>query len=516
MSSDTTLTDAALQGAVRTASLMKPLWPHQSRGLKLLRAAAPKHGRVLVVAPTGCGKTFLGAHVCMGAVARGSRVLWVTHTIDLLTQSASVFTEHGLRVGIIQADRPRDPGAPVQVGSCQTLIRRNLDAYDIIVFDEVHLYVGTETAAWIIASSPRAQVIGLTASPWRLDGKPMGLLFNCIIQLATYAELIAFGALVPSRVFAPPRSRPDLSEVHIVHGEFDKREVEELVSEPEVVGDIVSTYDRNAWTPFGHRQAVVFAHSIAHSLQLRDAFRACGHRAEHLDFRTPARDRERLLERFKAGEIDVLCNKDILTAGFDHPGLGCVIDASPTMSLARYRQRIGRGMRADVGKRDLLVHDHSGNVFRHGFAHADREWTLDDARQESPKDSMPSLRTCGVCFAVFSPAPICPACGHAFPVEARELKQRDGVLEEIQSVETDDVRHRREFFLELCAKAVALKTGRGFVKMKYRDRFGSTPKFDYPPELPENLGQKRLGLERFAQSRGYSAQWVDAQMEKRR
>jgi len=492
---------------------VKP-WPHQSRCFAELRIVTPKYQRVLVVAPTGAGKTQCGAMVCASAVAKGSRVLWVAHTTELVNQPASVFMGHGLRVGIIQADRPRDPGALIQVATCQTLARREIDAYDIIVFDEVHLRVGTETAARIIASNPRAQILGLTATPWRLDGKPMGTLFNYILPLATYAELIAFGALVPSRVFAPPRSRPDLSGIHIVNGEFDKHGVEEAVNQPELVGDIVSTYDRNAWTPYGHRQAVVFAHSIAHSIALAKAFRDCGHRTEHLDFRTPPRDRERLLEQFKASEIDVLCNKDILTAGFDHPGLGCVIDASPTMSLARYRQRIGRGMRADVGKVDLLVHDHSGNVFRHGFAHADREWTLDDARQESPKDSMPSLRTCGVCFAVFSPVPVCPACGYAFPVEVRELKQRDGVLEEIQSVETDDVRHRREFFLELCTKAVTARAGRGFVKAKYRDRFGSAPRFDWPAALPENLSQKRAGLERFAASRGYSSKWVDAQMAK--
>lgn len=491
-------------------------WPHQSRCFAELRVVTPKHRRVLIVAPTGAGKTRLGAMVCVSAVALGSRVLWVTHSIDLLNQSASVFTESGLRVGIIQADRPRDLSAPIQVGSSSTLVRREIDAYDIIIFDEVHLFVGTDTAAWIIAANPRAQILGLTATPWKLSGEPMGLLFNHIIQLASYAELIAFGALVPSRVFAPPRSRPDLSGIHIVHGDFDKREVEEVVNQPEVVGDIVSTYDQNAWMPYGHRQAIAFAHSIPHSIALAKAFRDCGHRAEHLDFRTPPRDRERLLERFKTGEIDVLCNKDILTAGFDHPGVGCVIDASPTMSLARYRQRIGRGMRKDVGKRDLLVHDHSANVFRHGFAHADREWTLADAREEAPKDSQPSLQTCPKCFAVFVPAPICPACGHAFPTEARELKQREGKLEEITSVETDDVRHRRAFFHELCAKAVAMKTGRAYVKKKYGDRFGSAPKFDYPPELPENLGQKRLSLERFAQSRGYSAQWVDSQMEKRR
>ena len=487
-------------------------WPHQSRCFAELRVVTPKHKRVLVVAPTGAGKTQAAAMVCASAATKGSHVLFVVHVTELVNQTTSVFTNNGLRVGIIQADRPRDPGALIQVATCQTLARREIDSYDLIMFDEVHQHVGTETAARVIAFNPRAQILGWTASPWRLDGKPMGTLFNHIIQLATYAELIAFGALVPSRVFAPPRSRPDLSGIHIVHGDFDKREVEEVVNQPELVGDIVSTYDQNAWTPYGHRQAIAFAHSIAHSIAMAKAFRDCGHRAEHLDFRTPPRERERLLDRFKVGEIDVLCNKDILTAGFDHPGVGCVIDASPTMSLARYRQRIGRGMRADAGKIDLLVHDHSANVFRHGFAHADREWTLEDAREESPKDSQPSLRTCPKCFAVFVPAPICPACGHVFPAESRELKQREGKLEEITSVETDDVRHRREFFLELCAKAVAAKAGRFFVKSKFRDRFGFAPRFDWPSQLPEDLTQKRRELQRFADSRGYSSDWVEAKL----
>lgn len=459
------------------------------------------------------GKSRCAGEVCAGAVRLDSTAIFICHVTELVDQAVKEFrNEFGLRVGIIQADRPTDPDAPIQVASIATLARRDISRYDIVAFDEVHLHVGTATAERVIAANQDSDILGFSASPWRLDGQPMGSLFRAIVPLASYSELIDTRILVPSRVFGP--SHPDLSKVHTRDGEFDPGETEEAINTPQLVGDVASTYTRLAYTSSGHRSAILFAHSAAHSEACRDALRAQGHRAESLDYKTPKSTRKEMIEALRAGEIDVLCNQNILTAGFDMRSLGCVIDAAPTQSLARYMQRIGRGMRAspETGKTDLLVLDHSGNVFRHGFAHADRTWTLEAAQKPSPKESIPSLRTCSACFAIFPPVPVCPECGFVFQVQAREIPQRDGILREVTKAPTRD--ERQASFDELCQLAIRLRRGRGFVKSQYEERFGVQPRFDWPAALPENLAKKRAGLERVAETRGYPKSWVDYQMQK--
>ena len=489
------------------------LWPHQQRGLSDLRKACAEFGRVLVVAPTAAGKTRVAGAMCAGAVSLGNTALFIVHVTELVDQTVKTFREiYGLRVGIIQASREADPGAPIHVGTIQTLGRREVGHYGIVAIDEVHMHVGTATIEKVIAANQDADIVGWSATPWRLDGHPMGSLFRTIVPLASYSELIGLGILVSSRVFGP--SRPDLSRVHTRDGEFDPDETEEAINKPELVADIATTYTRLGFTPRGHRPGVVFAHSAAHSIACRDALRAAGHRAEHLGYQTPKAVRREMIEVFKAGEIDVLCNQNILTAGFDYPELSYVADASPTQSLARYMQRIGRGMRSAKGKKDLIVADHSGNVFRHGFAHADRTWTLEEAKKRVAKASIPPLRTCPSCFAIFLTAPTCPECGYNFPIVAQVIRQRDGELREINSAPTID--ERKSVFEELCRKAVSLRLGRGFVIGQYRAKFSmGPPRFEWPAFLPDDLAKKRLDLERFASWKGYSSQWVDLQMQLR-
>ncbi len=492
---------------------MQPLWPHQERGLALIRAASREHARVLVVSPTGSGKSRCAGIICAGASRLGSRVIFICHVTELINQAVREFRdEFGLRVGIIQANRPADNEAPIQVASVATLARRPVGRYDIVAFDEVHLHVGTATTEKVIAANQDADILGFSASPWRLDGQPMGSLFRAIVPLASYSELIAAGILVPSRVFGP--SRPDMSHVHTRDGEFDRNETEDAVNKPELVADIATTYTKLGYTPNGHRPAIVFCHSTKHSVACRDAMRAKGHRAEHLGYQTPKTVRKEMIEEFKAGAIDVLCNQNILTAGFDHRAVSYVADASPTQSLARYMQRIGRGMRSDLGKEDLIVADHSGNVFRHGFAHADRKWSLEEAQERSPKETIPSLRTCPSCFAIFLPEPVCPECGYIFPVTTIGLKQRDGELREVKSAPTLD--ERKDAFDKLCETAVQIRQGRGFVTSQYRMKFGMTPRFEWPAALPENLASKKRELQRFAESRGYSSEWVEWQIAKKK
>ncbi len=488
------------------------LWAHQSRGIVTLRTLSKKHRRILIVAPCGAGKTRFANEVAVGADKRGNRLLFVCHTQELLLQSVATFEAAGLRIGIIQGDHPFDADAPIHVGMAQTLQRRDVAMYTIIVIDEAHLHVETQAIDRIIAANPNAFVYGLTASPWRLDSRPMGGVYQAIFDLAKPSELLAQKILVPHRCFGPPG--PDLSKVAIVDGDYNQKQLEAACNRPEITGDIASTYFLHRRPDGKFLSSLLFATSIAHSIECRDALRVLGVRAEHVDGNTNDEQRAELIRQLRDREIDVLCNVMILTAGFDYPGLEAIVMARPTQSLALFLQMAGRVLRAspETGKTEARIIDHVGNVMRHGFPLADREWTLEQAKKRAKRaEALPTLRTCPTCFAIFYTAPKCPECGHEFVVATREIETREGELHEIKNAFTRDQREAE--FQRICRVAITARLGRKFVSRTYTKQFGMRPVgFTWPKELPENRASKRSELEHVARTRGYPSEWVDKAM----
>ena len=172
---------------------------------------------------------------------------------------------------------------------------------------------------------------------------------------------------------------------------------------PKLVGDIVTH-----WHKYGERRkTVAFAVNVAHSVHLRDEFVKSGVRAEHIDGGTPKLERDATLARLASGEIELVTNCMVLTEGWDMPEVGACILARPTRKMGLYRQMIGRVLRPAEGKPDAIILDHSGAVFRHGFAEDPVEWTLDpDRRATSPthqqreRHARSRLIECSQCGAI--------------------------------------------------------------------------------------------------------------------
>ncbi len=174
-----------------------------------------------------------------------------------------------------------------------------------------------------------------------------------------------------TRVYAPVT--PDLKGVHTRLGDYVENQLADRMDRPKLVGDIVTH-----WHKFGERRrTVAFAVSVQHSIHIRDEFVKSGVRCEHIDGTTPKPERDASLARLASGEIEVVTNCMVLTEGWDMPEVGCCILARPTSKMGLYRQMIGRVLRPAEGKRDAIVLDHSGAVFRHGFVEDRVEWTLD-------------------------------------------------------------------------------------------------------------------------------------------
>ena len=403
--------------------------PYQIEAVEKLRAASLECRRLLFVLPTGGGKTVIAAMIASGAYAKGRRMMFLVHRVELVEQASRAFTEAGIPHGKITAGCELTD-EPVQIASVQTLVRRldRVTPPNLIFIDEGHHAVA---GSWltVLNAWPGALVIGLTATPERLDGRGLGGAYQTLIQGPTCRNLIDAGYLSRFRAFAPPP--PDLSRVRVSMGEFNQGDLGRAMSDRAVIGDIVETYQRLA----AGKRAIMFASSIEHSRQLVDAFCAAGVEARHVDGDTGKDWRKAATEAFASGDVRVLSNCDLFGEGFDVPAAEVVILARPTQSLGLHLQQIGRVLRPAPGKPEALILDHAGNIARHGFPDAERRWSLDAKAKakQGPESTLPAVRTCPACYACHRPALVCPECGHDYEPKRRVVEFQAGDLVEVQS-----------------------------------------------------------------------------------
>lgn len=371
---------------------------YQQRGISEILAAYRAGARsVLAVAPTGSGKTTVFSHVLAELDARRQRGVILVHRRELATQACNRLREFGVRFGLILAGELADPTARVQVASVQTLVRRRAPQAQLVVADEAHL---STAATWrnILANYPQARILGVTATPWRLSGKPLAGQYDACVVIATPAQLREEGHLCGYNGFS--YLTPDLSDVSTTAGDYNEEQTAKAMSQSAIVDNVVEEWGAHA----RELSTVVFAVTKEHSRHLAARFVAAGVRAEHLDGDTPLEQRRAILARVERGQTRVLCNVGVAVEGLDIPRLKCCVDAAPTMSVSRALQKWGRIRRPWEGV-TARIHDHAFNIRKHGLPDDDRDYTL-TAKPEKP----PSLTTCEKCRALYSGRQ-CPACG---------------------------------------------------------------------------------------------------------
>jgi superfamily II DNA or RNA helicase len=358
---------------------------------------------------------------------------------------------------------------------------------DLLIIDECH-HCPAQTYRKIIDAYPDAIVLGLTATPCRGDGRGLGGIFETIIECPQVASLIQQGYLVKTRVYAPVN--PNLKGVKVQAGDYVESQLAERMDRPQLIGDIVTH-----WHKYGERRKTVcFAINVSHSVHLRDEFVRSGVRAEHIDGGTPKAERDASLARLASGEIELITNCMVLTEGWDMPEVGCCVLARPTRKMGLYRQMIGRVLRPADGKKDAIILDHSGAVFRHGFAEDAVEWTLDpDRRAESPihaargefKSSSRMLE-CSQCGALRIAGEPCPHCGFLPQRPPRAIPIRDGDLGLVEGGRAKPaIDDRNQWLGELTAIAVERGYKREWVAYRFKEKFGVwPPRGDVEPITP--------------------------------
>lgn len=381
---------------------------YQQRAIDALRAKiASGIRRLCLVSPTGSGKTVVFSAIAESAAARGKRVVCIAHRKELIDQTHAKLAAFGVAAGVVMADDPRfDDYLPVQVCSIQTLARRldRLPPADVLIYDECHHAV-SETSRKVLEAYQSAVILGVTATPWRSDKRGLSDVFDDVVVAATPAELIASGALVPYDPFA--YDAPDLHDVGLVAGEFNQKQLGLACNTSVLVANIVREYVSHG----DNRPGIVFPVDIGHSKHLVAEFQAASVAAEHLDCNTSKRERERIIDGLRNGAVRLVSSVGVLTEGFDAPAAEVCILARPTKSLSLYMQMVGRVLRpcTESGKQRALIHDHAGNVMRHGFPDDEREYDLSATPQRSGNHV-----TCLMCHAVIGTSRAdgtCPKCG---------------------------------------------------------------------------------------------------------
>lgn len=421
---------------------------YQQRGINEIRAAFKnKIKKVCFVAPCGSGKTLVMANMAQAAAARGKRVLFLVHRRELITQASRTLTEYGIIHGI-----NGETADLIQIASVQTVARRlkNMAAPDLIILDECH-HATAKTWKNCLEYWGDAYVVGLTATPARLNGQGLCDVFDALVIGPTAQELILQGHLCNYKYYAPPMVA-NFDGVKITMGDFNNNEIEIIVNKPTVIGDAVQHYTSLA----AGKQAIAYCASVEHSKNTASAFQAAGVNAQHIDGTTPARERDAAIEKFRTGEITILCNVDLIGEGFDVPALEVVILLRPTQSLTLYIQQAMRPMRPDKENyfKQAIILDHVGNVFRHGLPDTPREWTLKGVTKRQGEQSAPGVRICPECWGAHDPAPVCPYCEHVYEMTGRQLAMEAGELKEYDAAAAAQAKRHKQIDLA-CCKTIA-------------------------------------------------------------
>ena len=373
-----------------------PLRTYQSDLLNRLRAALRGEDRVLCVLPTGGGKTRIFCEIAAMARASGANVKILVHRRELLDQTPDKYVQ------TIQSWVPDDE--------------------DLIIVDEAHHSCARTWKEKILVSK---KVLGFTATPQRLDGGGLDVVYDSMIEGPDSAALTKQGYLSEYKLFCPP-GQPDLKGLIRKGGDYSRAKLAERTSEDKVVAAAVKNWKLLA----GGRQTIGFCVSVAHMEAVAESFKSAGVAVGCIEGKMAAADRKGVVEAFRTGEIQLLLSVDLISEGFDVPNCSCVLLLRPTQSLGLHLQQIGRALRpsGDVA----LILDCAGNSERHGMPDDEREWSLEGKKKErAGLVANVAVRVCPQCFGVHKPTlRICPYCSFHHPLDSRIPEEADILLEE--------------------------------------------------------------------------------------
>ena len=489
---------------------------YQTRAVEMTRNEIRKgNKRVMIVMPTGAGKTHILGDIASKAVEKGNKILAMMHRRQLVTQMVDRFSDTDIDCGIIMAGMDSELSKTVQVSTVQTYHRRLLldemmsnrffiDAA-VVMIDEAH-HALSKTYQNILKHYPEKIIIGVTATPVLSSGIGMGEFFHAIVSPISVDALMKGGFLVPAVYYGP--STPDLSKVKTLAGDYHQGQLNDVMKQPKLIGDVVDNWLKLA----DNRKTMVFAVKVSHSKAIVEEFNRRGIQAEHLDAHHQDEERNDVLDRFRNGETRVLSNVALYTEGTDIPEIESIVLARPTKSLGFHLQMIGRGARPYPGKKDFMVLDHGGNIERLGFYEDEIEWSLDGKelgyRKKVIREKEKKILTCSGCTFQFT-GPKCPQCGLPVKDYGKKIEAVDADLVEIgknggKRMTTED---KKRWFAMLEYERRMRGYKPGWSANQYRSKTGVWPRGmdDVIPMEPDQSVKNWLTYQRIKYIKGMKA-----------
>jgi DNA repair protein RadD len=422
------------------------LRPYQEKAIDALRDfLAAKKGHPLAVLPPGTGKSLIVAELIRSTRLANptARILVLTTSQELVSQNVAELERWYPEeddVGVYSAGLGRrDASSMVLFGTIQTLYNKIGElvpppAPDLLIIDEAHLVPRRGDSMYgrfisdCLAANEECQIVGLTATPFRMDSGQLVETFrdedSLWAQVAfeyTFEAAVRDGFLCPL-VSYEATNKLDVRELRRKDNDFDVVELRELVKAHDTSEAVVELIARGR----SRARWLVFCSGVDHTNDVTEQLQRAGVACKAVLGDTPKPERDDAIREFSTGNLRALVNNNILTTGFNMPHIDLVALLRPTLSAGLYLQMVGRGARLADGKTDCLVLDYGGNIRRHGL--------LEDLRPKTPAamhaDGNAPVKACGSCGAMNHATRLkCTNCGQPFPPRPpRELKLDDYCL----------------------------------------------------------------------------------------
>ena len=337
------------------------LFDYQEDMKERIEKALRLHRSVMAQMPTGTGKTYLLTAVIDSFVSNNpkEKVWIVAHRRELVSQ----IDETVRKFHSYSASNTSSLLSSVKAMSIQWLMRHYDEIEEepgMIVIDEAH-HALAKTYKEMWERFPKAKFLGLTATPCRLNGKGFTDLFDVLVQSWGVPEFISKGRLatydfVSIKSDGVTQRLIDSLQKRGADGDYQNKEMDMLLNKKPSIERLYQSLEE-----YGKdRKGIVYAINISHAQKITKLYQENGVRAIAIDSKTPATERQQDIEAFKKGDIQVLVNVDIFSEGFDCPDVEFVQLARPTLSLAKYLQMVGRGLRVAKGKKNCVIIDNVG------------------------------------------------------------------------------------------------------------------------------------------------------------
>ena len=376
---------------------------------------------VMIVSPPGSGKSVVISDIAKSATERNGHVLFLVHRKELIDQITNSFKFHVVdmsKVDLLTVGKAKNRLSVIQKPT-------------LIITDEGHH--GKASTYQIIydyfSDVPR---LGFTATPWRLSGDGFTDIYDVMVEGQTVEWLINNHNLAPYNYYSVLSI--DTDKLKIQNGDYSNKSIDDAFGKS-IFGDVAREYIKKA----NGQKAILYAHSVEASQEFAKEFQVLGINAVHADAKTPKAERDKLMQAFRDGEIQIICNVDLISEGFDVPDCTVTILCRPTKSLVLFLQQSMRSMRYQPDKQAIIL-DHVGNYKIHGLPDTPHDWNeyfIGGWKKKNNKTNEVNFKECPECSACYPlTVKICEICGYDFQLaDKAEKKKVEAELELIKKQE---------------------------------------------------------------------------------